>query len=53
MNNYRDFTTYLPDVAEAQGKMVRNMLGLLAQKVTNVRKEKRAVEEELKALKGE
>lgn len=47
------FTTYLPEVAEAQGKMVRNMLGLLAQKVTNVRKEKRAVEEELKALKGE
>ena len=47
------FTTYIPEVAEAQGKMVRNMLGLLAQKVTNVRKEKRAVEEELKELKGE
>ncbi len=47
------FTTFHPEVAEAQSKMVRNMLGLLAQKVTNVRKEKRAVEEELKELKGE
>ena len=33
------FSTFVPEVAEAQGKMIRNMLGLLAQKVTDTRKQ--------------
>lgn len=43
---------YGPEVAEAQGKMLRNFLGILAQKVMDVRKEKfemeRMYEEKLK-----
>ena len=31
---------YGPEVSEAQGKMLRNLLGILAQKVMDVRKEK-------------
>lgn len=31
---------YGPEVAEVQGKMIRNLLGILAQKVMDVRKEK-------------
>ena len=43
---------YNEDVAPAQGIMLKNFLGLLAQKVTDVRKEKRAVEEKLEALEN-
>ena len=46
------FTTFVPEVAEAQGKMIRNFMGMLAQKVTDTRKMLFAAKAELEELKG-
>ena len=46
-------TAYVPEVAEAQGKMVRNIMGMLAQKVTDHRKIIAGLNEEIAALTGE
>ena len=45
-------TAYVPEVAEAQGKMVRNIMGMLAQKVTDHRKIIAGLNEEIATLKG-
>ena len=47
------FTTFVPEVAEAQGRMIRNFMGMLAQKVTDTRKMLFAANAELDALKGD
>ena len=47
------FCTYVPEVAEAQGKMVRNFLGMIAQKVTDHRKIIAGLKAEIAELKGE
>ena len=47
------FTTFVPEVAEAQGKMIRNFMGMLAQKVTDHRKIIAGLHAEIDALKGE
>lgn len=41
---------YNEDVAAAQSIMLKNFLGILAQKVTDVRKEKRALQEQFEAV---
>ena len=46
------FCTIVPEVAEAQGKMLRNVLGMIAQKVTDTRKMLFAAQDELETLKG-
>lgn len=47
------FTTFVPEVAEAQGKMIRNFMGMLAQKVTDHRKIIGGLKAEIAELKGE